>query len=572
MRTSGLALLGTVCLHTLAHAQPRVPQTPRVDSADTYFGTRVPDPYRWLEHYDTPEVRRWYEAENAATDAVLDALPAREAFRRAFVAARRSRPYRVGAPREAGSRVFYTKRLPEEQTPALYVREGDGVERRLFAVAQVADSAAGPTTFGGYFPSPDGSRVIVQYTLGGNERAVGRVVETATGRLLDGPFMAEAVEWTPDGSGFRYRPIRNLGVRASILQLRGGLPIRLHRLDTPFAADAVVFDPIAMGGDSGAIASPHPTGASHVLISLRRPARTQESEIFLATAGEAAGPEARWRRVSVAADSVVLPFVRGGWIYAVSSRGAPNGRLVRTPLARPDWSTAEVVVPESGAVLWEPGVTEERAARDAFYYVRTDSGHQRLFRAPFDGGREREVAMPFEGSIYGLVGDADHDGVSFVFGGWVQPDHLYRYRPAAGRMELLPAFFNPPDPYGELAGLTARTVRIRSHDGVMVPLTILRGPGPQGPRPTILWGYGAYGATIDAFFRPDIRPWLAAGGVYAFCHTQGGGYFGRAWREAGMMQTKPNTWKDGIACAEYLVRQGITTPARLGITGASAGG
>jgi prolyl oligopeptidase len=139
-------------------------------------------------------------------------------------------------------------------------------------------------------------------------------------------------------------------------------------------------------------------------------------------------------------------------------------------------------------------------------------------------------------------------------------------------VELLPAFFNPPDPNGELPGLTARTVLVRSHDGVMVPLTILRGPGPQGSRPTILSGYGAYGTTIDAFFRADIRPWLAAGGVYAFCHTRGGGYFGRAWREAGMMQTKPNTWKDGIACAEYLVRQGITTPARLGITGVSAGG
>ena len=113
---------------------------------------------------------------------------------------------------------------------------------------------------------------------------------------------------------------------------------------------------------------------------------------------------------------------------------------------------------------------------------------------------------------------------------------------------------------------------VPSHDGVRVPLTILRVAGAAGPRPTILYGYAAYGTTDDAFFRPQIRPWLEAGGTYAICHARGGGYGGPAWRDAGRKETKPNTWKDAIACAEYLVQAGVTRPEMLGIDGASAGG
>jgi len=159
-----------------------------------------------------------------------------------------------------------------------------------------------------------------------------------------------------------------------------------------------------------------------------------------------------------------------------------------------------------------------------------------------------------------------------IYGGWTQGDRRFRYDPSVGRLAERPAFYNPPDPFDHLDGMTAETVLVPSHDGVEVPLTLLRVPGTTGPRPTVVNGYGSYGATDDAYFRPDWRPWLAAGGQLAICHTRGGGYFGPAWHEAGRAETKPNTWLDTIACAEYLVREGLARPEGIGVNGTSAGG
>ena len=586
VRRAPLAVL--FALATAAAAQPRVPDAPRVDSSDTYFGTVVADPYRWLEHYDRREVRAWYEAEDAAARAYLDARPAQARVLRRLADARAERPYTLRRYAEAGGRLVALKRLPDDQSAALYVRDAFSDERLLLAPDRVARGAV----FSEVLLSPTGEHVAVRAAVAGDERApVWTVVETATGRVLDElPPRSSVSGWLPDGGRFLYSVHREAGPAATTTDVLGGLPVLVHTLGTDARAtpDPVVFDAAVHGGDARSVSFPStPTAGTDVVFAAwayedsdRWDATFAAPLAGVAHAGVAlagGGEGAAWRPVSVPADSVIGVFARGGSLYAVSFLGAPTGRLVRVPMpagfpggGMPDWARAETVVPAGGVDFWQQP-DRVAYASDAVYTVETAPGRTRLSRTTYDGARD-EVAAPFEGSFEEPVASPLRPGVDVFFSGWTEANRRYRYSPATRRLDEMPAFYNPPDPFGRLDGLTAETVLVPSHDGAEVPLTVLRLAGGAGDRPTILYGYSSYGHTEDPYFRSQYRPWLEAGGQVAICHARGSGYFGPAWHDAGTRGSKPNTWLDGVACAEHLVREGLTTPARLGISGTSAGG
>ncbi len=565
-----------------ATAQPLVPAAPRVDSSDTYFGTVVADPYRWLEAYDTPAVRAWYEAEDAAARAFLDARPAQAHVLRQFAEARAARTTTLGAYVEAGGRLVYLMRLPDEEGPSVYVRDAFDPERLLLAPAAIGQGAV----IGSATPSPTGEHVVVGATVGGVESApVVRVVEAATGRVLDElPPRAVVTAWLPDGQRFLYVVFREGGPDATGADVAGGAPVLVHTLgvDARTDPDPVVFDVAAHGGDAAAIAyASVPTPETDlVFVAWLTEASDRWDATFVAPLAAVEAGRDAWHPVSVPADSVIGVFARGAHLYGVAFRGEPTGRLVRLPMPpdllvggpRPDWTQAQTVVPAGGVNFWmQPG--RVAFASDAVYTVETVPGLTRLFRTTYDGVRE-EIAAPAQGAFEQPVAHPARPGVDVVHGGWAEARRRYRYSPATGRLDALPAFYNPPNPFGRLDGLTAETVLVPSHDGVEVPLTLLRVPSASGagPRPTILYGYGAYGYTNDPSFRAQFRPWLAAGGQVAYCHVRGGGYFGAAWYEAGQRASKPNTWLDGVACAEHLVRAGLARPEQIGINGESAGG
>ena len=560
-----------------AFAQPRVPAAQRLDSSDTFFGTRVPDPYRWLERYEQPQIRAWYEAEDAVAQAYLNSAPAYAVILGRLAQARQSRPYAIGSYVERHGRLFYFKRMPDEQGFSLYVKDAFLDERRLIAPAQIAEGAV----LTRYDVSPTGAHVAVAYTSGGNERDAFTLVETRTGAVLTGeiPPGVAGLVWQPDGRSFLYGRSRSLGPDATPSALYGGLPSFRHVIGTESGTDAVVFDPVSITGDSTAVGGPGVEAYTGVaLTGLYRDGVFRTEETFAAPAEALEqGKPIVWRRVTTLADSVTSISVQGPWLYGVAFRGGARGRLVRMSFPKgllagteaPDWSRAEVVLDEPGLDFWN---IRPSYASDGIYWLQTVEGRSSLFRFSYGDRVKEEIPAPFEGSFGNLEASRTRPGVDFVYGGWTQGDRRFRYDPATRRIEELPAFFNPPDPFDHLDGLTVETVLVPSHDGVRVPLTILRVAGQTGPRPTILYGYSAYGNSEDAFFRPQIRPWLEAGGTYAICHARGGGYFGLPWHEAGLQTTKPNTWKDGIACAEHLVRAGLTRTEMLGINGVSAGG
>jgi prolyl oligopeptidase len=218
-------------------------------------------------------------------------------------------------------------------------------------------------------------------------------------------------------------------------------------------------------------------------------------------------------------------------------------------------------------------ITTIRAARDALYVARRDGVTHSLWRLPHSAdAKATRVALPFEGSLTITGASPRADGIVMSLAAWTRPAKPHVFDPASGVVTPLP--FAAEGSLDAANVIQAREVRFKSHDGVEVPMSILARKDVKldGSNPTIVFGYGAYGSTEDPAFNARVYAWVERGGVYALAHVRGGGAFGEEWHLAGRKATKPNTWKDGIAAAEWLIANNYTRKERLGIYGGSAGG
>ncbi len=208
-------------------------------------------------------------------------------------------------------------------------------------------------------------------------------------------------------------------------------------------------------------------------------------------------------------------------------------------------------------------ITGIAAAKDALYVRRMAAGVSDLLRVEHaPGAKPVPVKLPFDGDIDALATDPRQPGVVFNTGTWTRFGGYYAYDPAAG--VVVDTKLQPQGRYDNPGDLVSTEVKVKSHDGTLVPLSIVHRKGLKldGTAPTILYGYGAYGISQTPFFRPQYLAWFERGGVFAVAHVRGGGENGEEWYKGGFQQTKPNTWRDAIACAEWLVANGYTSPAR----------
>jgi prolyl oligopeptidase len=265
-------------------------------------------------------------------------------------------------------------------------------------------------------------------------------------------------------------------------------------------------------------------------------------------------------------DDEVTGFALGaGELYLLTTRGAENGKVLRTPLAGGTYATATVVVPEG------PRVVENIAlARDGLYVLQLDGGYHALGKLGRDG-QLAPVALPFEGQIEGLFATPLEDGCWFDGTAWLLPGTTFRHDPTGGRTER--AGLAPPAQF-DLSGYEAIRTFATARDGTKVPLSIVskKGLKRDGRNPTLVQAYGAYQITSGPYFTPRTLAFLERGGIFATAHVRGGGEYGKRWWKGGQKLTKPNTWRDLIDCCEHLIKERWASKATLTIQGGSAGG
>ena len=566
--TSALVLLfiTSIC------AQDSPPKAAINEVTDTYFGQKILDPYRWMEDSKSPETAAWMKGQADYTRSYLDRLPLRTELLKRFEALS-DVGVRVSGVQRAGNSYFYYRLAPGENDRRLYVREGfNGAERLLIDPEKL--SAPGKRySIDSYNPSIDGKYVSYTISLGGSENGEMRIVETATGRDLgeriDRARFGAGV-WLPDGRSFLYNRLQKLAPDAPPTELYQKSRVYLHNLGTNPDTDRAIFgcevNPNIKIGPTPLPFASVPIGSRYV-IAIVNSGVSPNSEYYLTTLDKLGETPIPWSRIASLDDDVATIDIHGDDLYLLTYKNTPRYKVIHLNLARPDLARAETIFPASEAV-----VTNIGAAKDAVYVQTLDGGVGRLWRIDYKGGPPKPIKLPYEGTAFIGWTDQETEGLLFGLTSWTKSLAYVAYNPKtelASDTKLV-----PPIPI-DMSGIETKSVKAKSYDGTMIPLVILyqRGLKRDGTNPTLLDGYGAYGITnTEPFFATGFLPWLERGGVIAMAGVRGGGEYGEAWHLAGKEKTKPNTWKDFIACAEYLINEKYTSAAHLSGMGGSAGG
>lgn len=549
-----------------ARAATAYPPTPAKPVSDNYHGTVVVDPYRWMEDMKSAEFQTWLKAQADYAKASLARIPGRTALRERLGqladAGETTAGYEI-----AGGKLFYMKRAPGQNQLRLWVRDGlDGADRELLDPNNVPGEP-GKHAIDWSKASPDGRLLALGLSSGGSENSVLRVLDVATGKLL-GEAIAHTglnqygVGWLADGSGFAYN-------RHPADERYNKSAVFLHRLGDDPARDQPLFGWEVSKRERFAVPDlPY--------VYLSKDSRWALAEVlhgdaversyWVAPVAQLKGAATPWRRIIVPADKVTQAVVAGDKLYALTQRKASRRELVALDLGgRGTFAKAKVALPAGESVLQKLEV-----APDAIYVKALDAGVSKLWRVERKGSAVSTLKLPFEGTVREIAPLEKGGGVLVLHDGWTEPPQslVLSTQAAPRRTDLQKAVAI------DTSGVQAQRVMVKSHDGVMVPLSILSSKTAplDGMRPTVVTGYGAYGITQEPRFSATRLAWLERGGVLAVCHVRGGGELGEDWHRGGYIATKQNTVSDFIACAEHLIAHKYASPASLAGTGGSAGG
>ncbi|HEY8591750.1 MAG TPA: prolyl oligopeptidase family serine peptidase [Sphingomicrobium sp.] len=541
-----------------AATQVAYPDTRRVDLVETQFGTRIADPYRWLENdvRTDKEVADWVSRQNAVTSAFLARLPGREVLK-----ARLTELYnyeRYAGIQKKGERLFYARNSGLQNQAVLYVRDGaNGQERQL--IDPNGWSADGATALAEWNANDQGTKLLYAVQDGGTDWRTLMVLDVASGKDdADEIKWAKFTDltWAKDGRGFYYARYAEPAAGQQYQGSSKDQQIYFHRLGTKQSADRLVYStPAQPGLYHGTAVSDD--GKRLIITSSETGVGYQVAVVDLAKPGSK--PRVL---VPTLTDNYYYVGSVGPVIYLATNKGAPKQKIVSidTSAAKPVQKT---VVPESEATLQGADVV---GGRIAARYLADVKSEVRILN--LDGSLVRNVDLPGIGSVLGFSGDDDDPETFFAFTSFNRPTTLYRYNVVTGAESIWAQpklMFNPED-------YSVEQRFFASKDGTRVPMFIVKKKSVTGPAPTLLYGYGGFDISMPPSFSSSRLAWLEKGGVYVLANIRGGGEYGKAWHDAGRLDKKQNVFDDFIAAGEYLKAQGITSPKGLSIEGGSNGG
>ena len=551
------------------------PAPPEKPVTDTYFGQTVVDPYRYMENLADPQVAVWMKAQADYARAQLDAIPGRDAILAKlhdFDQRKASRVYDLSIT--DNDVYFYLKQTPEDETGKLYIRQGyEGAEHLLFDPHLYRHEEKATYVISSLSPNDDGTKVAVAVAQSGSESSILLVIDATTGRLspeeIDRCWFPSA-SWLPDGTAFLYNRLNSADVHDPDRELNS--KVFLHRVGTHPSEDRLIFSRDT-NPDLDLRPEEFPIVAydkySKELFAVGSSV-DRHVKAWYAPASALTSGSIPWKPLFTR-DQEVLDFqTDADHVYAQVGKDTPNFKVVSMPLSDPDMGKATLVIPEDK----DAPLTGWSLTSKGVYFARTRDGVKaEVYRIARAGDAPQELTLPF------AAGSADISSKNFNFpdvwiniSGWTHDFRRFRFNPDTGefKLETLSSLAEFP----EFANLTVDEVMVPSHDGVLVPLSIIHDKDLKldGNAPTVIIGYGAYGMSMNPFFSPSWLNWTSYGGVFAIAHVRGGGELGDAWHMGGFKTTKPNTWKDLIACTEYLQKKGYTSPSKTAIWSGSAGG
>jgi prolyl oligopeptidase len=536
------------------------PATRRGEQVDDYHGTQIADPYRWLEDLDSPETRAWVEAQNQVTHAWLGQVASRERIRQRLTQLWNYERY--GLPHKRGGRYFYTKNDGLQNQSAVYVIDRlDGPPRLLIDPNTL--SADGTVALANWFVSDDGRYMAYGLAGAGSDWQEWHVLDVATGRKLPDHLKwikFSRVSWLPDGSGFYYSRYDEPPPGEKYTGANYYQKLFFHKLGEEQSKDTLVYerkDEKEWGFDGDVT-----DDGQYLIIGVWRGTEPKNQVFYKSLATP---------------DSPVIELITG-WdaeyefvdndgpvFWFVTDSEAPLRRVIAVDTRKSEREAWSEVIPESKDTLQSASVVGEHFVLE---YLKDATSAVRVF--DLKGQHVRNVELPGIGSAGGFAGKRNDAETFYSFTSYTVPGSIYRYDVATGKSTL----FREPKVAFDPSRYETKQVFYESKDGTRVPLMIVSKKGLKldGTSPTILYGYGGFNVSQTPGFSVSTIAWLEMGGVYAVANLRGGGEYGRAWHEAGMLERKQNVFDDFLAAAEWLIANRYTSPQKLAIRGGSNGG
>jgi prolyl oligopeptidase len=535
--------------------------------ADVLHGTSVADPFRWLEDLNSAATADWVRAQNAFTESWFANGGAQRAQLRERLTALWNYP-RVAVPTRLRNGVlFYQRNSGLQKQDEIVARSSLTTPPRVVIDPNLL-SPDGSTALTQYAPSPDGRFVAYALSEGGADWQDVRV--HALRAATDLPEVLRwvrfsAFSWTADSKGFFYSRYPARDERTKLSQTLEHHALYYHRVGTPQEQDVLVYARPDL--PSWFVFGSTSDDGRYLFIVLSAGADSR-NRLYAADLGDPRAPAVGARVVPIAEDDAAEYSVIGSLgtvAYLRTDAAAPHKKIVAVDLRRPNrarWRTiiAEGRSPIAGAALTKTMLVVHRLAD-----VRSALSVYSHAGSPLG-----TIALPGAGSVTALSATTHFAGFSYAYTSSLSPSKVYRWDAATRRNVA----FEPSEKAFDAKPYETFQTFARSRDGTRVPIavTLRKGLPRDGSTPTLLYAYGGFAINILPSFSPAIAGWLEMGGAYATATLRGGAEYGEAWHRAGMLEKKQNVFDDFIAAAEHLIGEGITSPPKLAIQGASNGG
>ena len=534
------------------------PVAKKADVVDDYHGTKVADPYRWLEDADAEDTRAWVEAENKITFDFIRSSPAYEKTKQRLTRLWNYEKY--SAPFKKGSRYFFSKNDGLQNQSVFYMQHSLDAEP-VVVIDPNLFSKDGTVALSGLALSEDGSLLAYGISRSGSDRQEYHIRRVDDGKKFDEVIRwckFAGIAWKHDNSGFFYNRFPEPGTVAKEDENKFNR-VYWHKLGTPQAQDKPVYK-----DDNNKELGfwPFITEDGKYLL-LHVYTGTDPRNMIYYRKVNSKRPFTKLIDKLEAEYSFI--YNDGPVFYFKTNLDAPKGRIIAVDIRKPAHKQWQEIIPENDDVLDFVSVIDHKLVTAYMHDV-----HHLLKVFDFKGKSLGEIKLPAIGTVGSLSGKSDESEMFITFTSFLYPTTIFRYDFKDGKMQVFrqPEIDFNPDDY------VTKQVFCRSKDGTRIPIfiTCKKDLKMNGSNPTLLYGYGGFNISIKPRFSVSRLFWMENGGVYAVANLRGGSEYGEEWHKAGMLANKQNVFDDFISAAEWLIENNYTNNKKLAINGGSNGG
>lgn len=533
------------------------PVTQKVDQVDDYFGTKVEDPYRWLEDDKAEKVKAWVKEQNKVAFDYLAKIPYREKIRKRLREIYNYPRYR--SPFRAGEYYFFYKNDGLQNQYVIYVQKGlDGEPKVFLDPNKMSEDGTVRARLSGF--SKDNKYTAYSRSTSGSDWREIRVMEIETGKELE-----DHIQWVKFsgaawyGNGFYYSGYDKPEKGKEMTAKNEFQKVFFHKLGDPQSKDRLVYE-----------------DKEHPLRYYNADVTEDGKYLFLYITEGTHGNELYYKDLTVE-NSEFLPLFKGfdfnndvidnieDKFLVITDTDAPKKKVVMVDPKNPAKENWKTIIPQKEEVIRSASSVGEKL------FVRyLKDATTRVYQHDLDGKLEKEIELPALGSAYGFYGKREDKILFYTFTSFTYPPTIYKYDIESSKTEVFrksEVTFVPGD-------FETKQVFYKSKDNTTVPMFIVykKGIKQDGANPTYLTAYGGFNISRTPYFSTINMILLENGGIYAVPNLRGGGEYGQEWHKAGMLQNKQNVFDDFIAAAEYLIREKYTSKDKLAIAGGSNGG